>query len=315
MSQEQLLLELFNGLLQLQKDTNEILASASQKEDSWDVWTKYHIPNFLQSIAILVGIFVVVWQVNKQHKSNVEVQNEKLRCDLRLQLREEINRHIDKLNALTVSASGFPNALKISILVAKSDAEFGKVSKPLPQRVPAFNRVNYDIGGVAIELIKTIERYELVVPQLKIFQLALNVFLHDFNAVSSEYMRVLLTFLPFDASDEDRLRTGVSVYNRPLPEQRQLIEIQLIGDKYAEVLYNLGSWIYDLNIEIQNLALGHLFKKDKLPSRNPIDPNCIVIKTDKESMEKLTSYFENETDWGKSKIEAEKSAKEAAFKK
>lgn len=313
MTQEQLLLELFNGLLVLQEKTNEILVGIPKAESTWEIWTKYHIPNFLQLITILVGIGIVIWQVNKQHKSNVEVQNEKLRCDLRLQLREEIGKHIDALNNLTVSASGFPRSLNLSILVAKTDAEFKRLPRPLPQRVPAFNQVNRDVSNAAIELIKTIERYELVMPQLKIFQLAINVFLTDFNNSSNEYMRALLTFLPSDTSDEDRLNTGISVHNRPLPNPEQLVEIQAIGNRYANTLDDLGSWIYDLNIEIQNLALGHLFPNNHIPSRSPIDPDCIVIKTDKESIEKLTQYFESETGWGKSKIEAENLAKKEAL--
>lgn len=310
MTQEQLMLELFNGLLRLQEQTNEILIGISNKESTWEIWTKYHIPNFLQLITILVGIGIVIWQVNKQHKSNIEVQNEKLRCDLRLQLREEISKRIDKLNNLTVIASGFPRSLNYSIIVAKADAEFRRTPQPLPQRVPAFNQANYDVSGAAIELMKIIECYELVMPQLKVFQLAINVFLEDFNRASSEYRNTLLTFLPFDASDEDRVKTGISVYNRPLPNSEQLVTIQEIGNRYADTLNDFGSWIYDLNIEIQNLALGHLFPDNLISSRSPIDPDCIVIKTDRESVKRLTKYFETETAWGKNKIEAEESARE-----
>lgn len=64
MTQEQLLLELFNGLLVVQEQTNEILANFPKEERTWEIWTKYHIPNFLQLIAILVGIGIVIWQVN-----------------------------------------------------------------------------------------------------------------------------------------------------------------------------------------------------------------------------------------------------------
>lgn len=298
------MLELFNGLINAQGQINETLMAIK------DLQTKSFMETWSPLVTIIVSIILLFWQLHRQHKSSIEAQNEKLRCDLRLQLLEDIGRHIDTINGLVVSAVGFPRSLDLSILVAKIYAESGGGAKPLSQRVLNFNQSNDRVRGAAIELIKTVEGYELVMPQLKIFQLATNVFLEDFQYVSLEYMRVLLTFLPFDATDEDRVKTGISVFNRPLPDAAHLAEIQNIGQKYEAVLHDFASWIYDLNIETQNLALGHLFPENKIPSRCPIDPRCIVIKTDKESIEKLTQYFENETAWGKNKIEAEKAVQE-----
>jgi hypothetical protein len=304
MMQEQLMLELFNGLINVQGQINETLMAIKNLQ------TKSLIETWSPLVTIIVGILLVLLQLDSQHKSNIETQNEKLRCDLRLQLRTDICEHIDNLSSLITEAGGFPNALAVSIIVAKADKNFGILPEPIPQRVPQFNEINSLINSRACRVMSTFEKYEIVCPNLNIFKTAIIVAMEDFRDVSQEYMRVLLTFLPFDATDEYRVKTGISVFNRPLPDAAHLAEIQNIGQKYEAVLHDFASWIYDLNIETQNLALGHLFPENKIPSRCPIDPRCIVIKTDKESIEKLTQYFENETAWGKNKIEAEKAVQE-----
>ncbi len=65
---------------------------------------------------------------------------------------------------------------------------------------------------------------------------------------------------------------------------------------------NLGCYIHDFQVEMQNLLLGELFKQ-KLPPREPIDPNLVVVQF--ERYKELAEYFERETAWGRGKARIE----------
>ena len=63
----------------------------------------------------------------------------------------------------------------------------------------------------------------------------------------------------------------------------------------------LINYLYDLNVELQNIFLSKLFN-NKVPRRQPLDPKIKVISTEsKEELEKLRKYFEEETNWGRNK--------------
>jgi hypothetical protein len=66
----------------------------------------------------------------------------------------------------------------------------------------------------------------------------------------------------------------------------------------------MGSYLYDLNVEIQNTLLINLFP-NKAPRRVPLDPKFKVISTEPNEIDSLRKYFEEETDWGKKKKQAE----------
>ena len=314
---DQILLDIFNSLGSLQLQAFEFFQALSNgnKETTWELWSKYYIPNILQLVAIIMGIWMVRHQIEKQHISNLESQNEKIRTDLKLQLRQEIETTIDKLNSLTAIARNFPSSLAMSLIAPKADIKFGRQPRPIPQRLPAFNERNAEIQNECVKLIVAIEKYEIVAPQLKVFQTAVNVFHCDFRQVFLDYMNELLKILPFDTSDEQRLKTGIAVFMQPLPTAEQEEKLRQLGETYSAILDDLGGWLMDFRTEIQTITLGKLFPENKASIRQPIDPDCIVIKTDPESISKVISHFESRTQWGREKKEIEEQVKKKYRKK
>jgi hypothetical protein len=304
MTYDQTLLDIFNGLRALQLQALELFQAISEnnKETSWEIWSKYHIPNLLQLVAICAGILIVRHQIQKQHESTLQTQDEKIRVDLKLQLRADIEKHIDALNELTSAAVIFPLMLSNSLVIARADIQSGIIPRPIPQRIPKFNQDNHNIAIAAIEIITTVEKYEIAMPELKIFQMAMCVFQSEFNDASKDYMLALLNFLPIDAP--------AGLINRPLPTPQQEEHLKILGKKYSDVLHDVGGWVMDLRTAVQTLALGKLFPNNKIGIRQPIDPKVIVIKTDAESIAQLTRYFENSTTWGRSKRAAEDTARQ-----
>jgi hypothetical protein len=74
----------------------------------------------------------------------------------------------------------------------------------------------------------------------------------------------------------------------------------------------LGDVIFDFRVEMQNLLLGGLFPRNAVEVRIPIDPENVVIKLENHAL--LTTYFENNTDWGRSKARAEEAARKSHSK-
>ena len=183
MTYDQILLDIFNNLQSLQIQALELfqVISENNKETVWNVWSKYHIPNILQLVAIGVGYLAIRQQIQKQHKSNLLTQDEKIR-------------------------------------------------------------------------------------------MAMHVFHKDFMTISQSYMLALLKVLPMDAPN--------GLINQPLPTPQQEKSLKELGEKYSNVLEDLGGYLMDLRTAVQTLALGKLFPNNKVGIRQPIDPNIIVIKTD-----------------------------------
>lgn len=283
---------------------------ASNSETFWTPFWKYHIPNLLQLLVILTGIGVAIYQVRKQREIDVEAQKEKIRTDLKLQLRQEIEEVVDQLNNLTAIAANYPASLSMSFTTVKAVIGIGGNPAPISQRFSQFNQMNADIQNAACELIRLIEKYEIVLPELKVFQTAVNVFSKDFRDACYGYGNLLLNILPMDVLEEHKLKTGLSVYNRPLPTPEQDAELKRLGEIYANTLNTFGGWLMDLRVALQNLALKPLFPDNMAKYREPLDPKVVVIRTDPDSLAKLTKYFEEETRWGKEKMVIEQQVKE-----
>lgn len=270
------------------------------------------ISGTVQIVIFLLGVGVVLLQLKKQYTANIKVQHDKIRSDIKIQIRNEVEEIIDALTNAEVTAGGFPNRLSNSIIIYQSSKKFGITPSPLPQRVPDFNQHNSNVMDGVIKLICTIERYEIAMPELKVFQTALNVFSEDFRRISAVYMEQLLTFLPFENSEEVKTKTGISAFDRPLPDDTKLGIIQAIGKDYQEILGDLGNWIFDLRVCIQNLAYGHLFPNNRAKIRKPIDPKYKVINPDDpRAIKDLMHHFENNTSWGENKKKIENEVKAA----
>ncbi len=295
MNQDQLMLKISKEILALKEQIHQILAFLTDQGIDWDNW--------LQLLAILAGIGVVVWQVNRQHKSNIEAQNDKTRTELKIQFRNDLEIHIEELMNATSEATVFPLILQASVSMALADQEQGIPALPIRQRYLLFTDMNTKIDRTAVRLISTIEKHLIVAPELDIFKTAINVAMQDIREAGRVYADDLLNILPMDVLPEWQNRSVTS--NPPLPDRLKMELIEKHGDEYRNAVDTLGAWMYDFRVAIQNFALSGLFKGNHLECRKPLATNEIVIRTDPESIHRLQDYFENKTTWGKVKKEAE----------
>jgi hypothetical protein len=227
---------------------------------------------------------------------------------LKIQFRNDLEKHIEELSDATSEATVFPLTLQVCVSMALAIQQQGIPPLPFKQRYLHFTEMNSEISRAAVRLISTIEKHLIVAPELDIYRTAINVALEDIRETGTTYGKDLMNILPMDVPPEHQGKFGPTI-TPALPSPQQMRTIEKHGDAYRNAVDTLGSWIYDLRVSIQSFALSGLFKGNTLECRQPIDTDEIVIKTDSESLRKLRDHFENRTTWGRRKKEAEDWAK------
>jgi hypothetical protein len=148
-----------------------------------------------------------------------------------------------------------------------------------------------------------IERYQIVDPRINIFRTAIAVAHHDMMETFRPLFSFLLRILPDDIPRPDGSYVLVNVIS---PSDEQVNELKILVDAYKAASDDMGCYLCDLNVELQNTLLSNLFPQ-KVPRRKPLDPRFKVISTEPDEIEKLQKYFDEETDWGKKKKQTEQS--------
>ncbi len=259
---------------------------------------KDFIEPIVQIAAAFLAAWVVIWQVGKQREGELFLQKENLKTDFKIKLHGEIEEKISKLSDATVVAGGIKWRLSSGFTMQQASIDQGIQPAPLSSEMSEFNSAYNQLAQDTIEVIKVIEKYEIIEPAIKIFQTAFNVTITDLRNAYSPLMLELLNVLPQRSPD------GQNIIYKPAATPAQMMRINQLADTYWEATNEIGSFVYDFRIEIQNLLLGTIFEH-RIPKRNPLDPKYVVITTDSESVAKLQKYFEEETAWGRDKRAAE----------
>lgn len=268
------------------------------------------VGDLITVLGILVSATIIIYQLGRQHKSSLYIQKENYREQLRLQIYEEFSRALKEASNKTIAATMYAFALPTNLKIFCDQRQGGFNPPPVSSRAMDFNKKYDEAAKAVVELIRLIEKYEIVGPELNIFKMALSVADHDLRKAHTPLFTYLLQILPMDLVAP----TGqISVMNVIQPTEKQLADLGLLVGAYMKAQGDLGGYLYDLNVEIQNAFLSKLFGRS-VPRRMPLDPNIKVITTEPAEMEKLKRYFEDETDWGKEKRKTEEAVKSALTK-
>lgn len=259
-------------------------------------------PWWLGDIVVLLGIFVgavmIIYQMGRQHKNELALQQENAREQLRLQIFQKISPMIEVATEKVIDAGTYASSIHSSISTYLQLLDDGFNSQPIKERASEFNRRYQEATNSLIKLIGLVEKYKVVSPQLDIFMLAIGVARHDMTIAGVRLCAFLIHILPMDIITPDGISQVINV-RRPTKEQLHKLD-ELLGD-YKKAEADIIGYLYDFNVEIQNIFLSKLFN-NKVPRRKPLDPRIKVISTEPEEMEKLRKYFEEETDWGRGRM-------------
>lgn len=288
------------NLEQIAYSLREIAQALAAPKEMVD-YIKEYVGLVLQVVSTFLAAWLVIWQVGKQHRNDIRLQRGNLKEEIKRKLHEEIEMELDKLTTASVNVTVW-NRLNMSFVVQQAQIAQGVSPMPISLKIEEVIKANADLGSCIARTICTIEKYEIVEPNIKIFQTALNARAFDLNKAWVELSSFLFQVLPQNSPD------GKTILYKPIANDQVINKIKSLAEPYDKAAFDIGSVVYDFRVEIQNLLLGNLFDHT-VQKRKPIDPNEVVISTDAETFSKLSRYFEEETPWGKDKQKIEEDVK------
>jgi hypothetical protein len=93
---------------------------------------------------------------------------------------------------------------------------------------------------------------------------------------------------------------GVHAVNVKRLTEEEMVRLRELVATYKAAEDELGGFLFDLNVELQNLFLSKLFG-NTAKRREPLRKDVVVVTTDPADVARLTRYFENDTEWGRHK--------------
>ena len=291
---------------------NETKENSKEKEN-YDK-NKFDFSPLITIIGIFVSASLIIWQMGRQHKNNIELQRQNNREKLKLKIyskyRESISEASDKIGTAGTNAR---------LIVTHFNIYVDQISKgitplPIKYREPAFRDLHFSAINSVVNLIFVIEEFEIVNPNLKIFRTAFSYANHCMSKAFTSFQQILFEFLPFDVPPQDQEKFCTDVIVPKIPSKDDLGRISEIAQPYIDAATEASCFILDLAAEAQNIFLGDLFPH-RIPHRKPIDSKYVVITTEPEEVVKLKKYFLEETEWGKDQKRIEEEVRESVKNK
>lgn len=272
-----------------------------------------YLDSLIAGAAILIAAVLVSWQVKRQFKDNRELQKQVERNKIWLQIFQEITqKKIDLMNA-KLAATGFKAGVLSELEFAATAPRAGVVSNLKNRHVQQFLDLTSDLNSQIADLVILLEQYEIIKPGLSIFRKAFHSVAYDLLFLGMDLFEQYLTALPVEIVVDSALAGEKELVEPPKPSEETLTAIRNLSRAYQKCADVLSGFDYDLGVEIQNLLLGDLFEH-RVPERQPLDPDVVVVSAAPEKLAKLEAHFEENTNWGMSNLSAKESVLHAIKK-
>ena len=246
-----------------------------------------------------VGAYLVVWQIGKQARNAIQQNRHNEALKLKLEVYKNITEICRDASVAETRLSSYVRQFEIDVALFRQMHSDG-LSWSIPKaRASTFLEKKRNLDEKTIELISITEKWQIIDPRIAIFRTAVNVAVHDIQTAFNEYFQVAMRIMPAELTAQPQQG---SLFPWHPPNDQSAERLKRLGENLQQALMDLSSYIYDIEVEMQNLLLGELFE-NKVPARKPIDATLTVLRIDK--YEELTAYFENETAWGRNKARTE----------
>jgi hypothetical protein len=233
----------------------------------------------IQLVGFVAGIGVVWWQLLKQRQLQKE--------NHLIQIRREIYKEITDQMELA-SPAGISVTLDILIgLLEKSrkkKEETGKYQPP-PMRVESIVEDFKKVQSKLFEVSGTIEKYEILSENQPLFRRAL---VAKISELSNSFMPIIF-LLPYLLISKD----GISDPEKLLvPNETEIADIQGKINQFKDVAWDITGFLYDIQVEAQNILLGALFGR-KLEARKALDQRYLVLTSqDSRQLAQVKAYVQ-----------------------
>jgi hypothetical protein len=259
------------------------------------------VGDLITLLGILIGVLIVIYQLGRQHKNELKLQRENYREQLRLNIYQNLSRVMDAAVRKQIDSNLYASMILAHVQTYCEMIKKGFSHSPLKDRAAELSQLHNELLKAAVEVVFLIERNQIVDPRLNIFRIAISAAQYDMTETFRPLFSFLLEILPDETPGPDGSNIIVNVVT---PSDHQVNELEKLVKAYTAANFDMGCYLCDLSVELQNALLSDLFPY-KVPRRKPLDPKFKVISTEQDEIEKLQKYFEEETDWGRKKKQTE----------
>ncbi|NKM96963.1 hypothetical protein [Rhizobium leguminosarum] len=256
-------------------------------------------------VAATLGALVVIWQNAKQaRRATAQIRHTEA-VKLKMRVYEEIVGLCHVAGDAQVAYSSYVRGFAIDLTLFREMTQAG-LSWGVPKaRAPGLFEKQARFSEAVIALVFLTERWGVIHPGLEMYRLAFNVASHDEGVAFSPYRSLAIRLMP--AENPNSPQQG-SLFPWTLPDDAAIQALEVATEALISAIDSFGGFIYDFQIDMQNLLVGELFEH-RITPREPLDPKVVVARLD--DWKKLKAYFENSTAWGKAKNDIEARVRKA----
>jgi xanthosine utilization system XapX-like protein len=249
-------------------------------------------------LPLLVGVVMVIYQMERQHKDNYLLQISNHKEELKLKVYKEISEYVGCAMQSYEENQILINSLMRqyhNCLICQDDNRnpSPKIYTKDTELSDAHSRMLRSLA----QLMNKLAEYEIVDKNIEIFRTALASAFQLILDAYLEFQRHIFAYLPSDVPKERLEQLGVNIKHAKSPSQQDIKEIEHSFNSYTAANLEGYCFVSDLSREAQNVLLGNLFN-NQVPPRKPSDSRYVVVTTKPEDVERLKVYFTEKDDDG-----------------
>lgn len=252
-------------------------------------------------VAAVIAALMIIVQLGRQHKNELERQEKATRSALKLEIYQEISQVMTTANDALIEAGGLARSTPLRASSYSSQKAMGWDIPPMADRAVNHSKVHDDATNKMIEVIFQLEKYFIVCPDLDIFRVAFGCAMSDLERERFALLDFMLMHFPMD-DPTNPANPANPTSNVKILNPSQLEELERLTNAYANATLDLTCYLGDLRTELQMLLLGDLFPENSIPRRQAPDPNVKVITLDPSNIKILRQRFDD-TDWGRKRLQ------------
>ena len=146
----------------IQKSTEKIYIHKEESKRPW--W----LGDILTILTIVIGGMLIVWQMRKQHETEIRVQKENHRDKLRLEVYQEFSNVLDLASHKTVKDGSYARFIPAHLKIYRDQIASKINSTPVQDRALLFQQFYEETYSSHLKLLGLFEKYEIISPELDI---------------------------------------------------------------------------------------------------------------------------------------------------
>lgn len=225
-------------------------------------------------ISAIVGALMILLQLNKQHKQNINLQREQFKQKLYLDIFEEIVDRMVRAQASLLEIHSDVSWFVIEVKQVQISQKYG-----LNQQIKYTSNKLIDAHYEAVENIHNMmgifEKYEIALPMFRTIRKSFFSEVRELTKIFDQFNSLVSKFLPFESKMDESDTDKKTLIYRKLPNDTELESIRKLTEEYSRKCITIFAYFFDVGVELQNNLLGGLFDRRVLP-RNPKDKSDVL---------------------------------------